>query len=296
MLCPDEHVDAHGGQPCLCPCPSGDHEGWSSLPAGQSLLVTGSARLDTFRQSGESLAGRRIRHLKAIFPGGDPRRYMPGHLLSRRDLRTGVHALWARFTFDLSSLPPTQLLQPSSGHVLEGVWFGLKVFEEHREQEPEVLSLLAKKKDDPFFDERSPMTYWEEMAEMPIMTTAVWWGIFTLGNMLNLTEIERGRSEGGRDKGEDQLPCGSSWDSSTTRAESSCRGCPRSCSRGGGLTGTSRQTKTWTVRTTISWTLRAGHPLHPRKGTVEEGEGVASHPGTRRDAVPLRQGTRTRSE
>ncbi len=27
-------------------------------PAGQQLLVTGSARMDTFRQSGESLAGR----------------------------------------------------------------------------------------------------------------------------------------------------------------------------------------------------------------------------------------------
>ncbi len=38
-------------------------KGWlkgvvDSLPAGQALLVTGSARMETFRQSGESLAGR----------------------------------------------------------------------------------------------------------------------------------------------------------------------------------------------------------------------------------------------
>ena len=31
---------------------------YDTRPAGQSILITGSARLDTFRQSGESLAGR----------------------------------------------------------------------------------------------------------------------------------------------------------------------------------------------------------------------------------------------
>jgi predicted AAA+ superfamily ATPase len=31
---------------------------YDTRPAGQSILITGSARLDTFRQTGESLAGR----------------------------------------------------------------------------------------------------------------------------------------------------------------------------------------------------------------------------------------------
>jgi hypothetical protein len=35
---------------------------YDTRPAGQSILVTGSARLDTFRQSGESLAGRYFRY------------------------------------------------------------------------------------------------------------------------------------------------------------------------------------------------------------------------------------------
>jgi uncharacterized protein len=34
---------------------------FDTKPASQALLVTGSARLDTFRQSGESLAGRYFR-------------------------------------------------------------------------------------------------------------------------------------------------------------------------------------------------------------------------------------------
>ena len=36
---------------------------FDSRMAGQSILVTGSARLETFRQSGESLAGRYL-HLR----------------------------------------------------------------------------------------------------------------------------------------------------------------------------------------------------------------------------------------
>ena len=35
---------------------------YDTRPAGQSILITGSARLDAFRQSGESLAGRYFRH------------------------------------------------------------------------------------------------------------------------------------------------------------------------------------------------------------------------------------------
>lgn len=35
---------------------------WDTRPAGQRFLITGSARLDTERQSGESMAGRFVRH------------------------------------------------------------------------------------------------------------------------------------------------------------------------------------------------------------------------------------------
>jgi putative CocE/NonD family hydrolase len=147
-------------------------------------------------------AGRRPRHLKAIFPGvihADTYRdiFFQGGIFEQEFM-----LFWARFTLGLSFLPPTQLYRPRSGHVLEDVRSGLKALEEHREQEPEVLSWLAKTTDGPFFDERSPMTYWGEMAEMPIMTTAGWWGIFTRGSMLNYTEIVREKrrweSEGGR--------------------------------------------------------------------------------------------------
>ena len=39
---------------------------WDTSPAGQTVLVTGSARLETFRQSGDSLAGRYFHH--RLFP------------------------------------------------------------------------------------------------------------------------------------------------------------------------------------------------------------------------------------
>lgn len=146
-------------------------------------------------------AGRKPRHLKAIFPGvihADTYRdiFFQGGIFEQEFM-----GFWARFTLDLSFLPPTQLLTPRRGHVLEDVLSGLKALEEHREQEPEVLSWLAKTKDAPFFDERSPMTYWEEMAEMPIMTTAAWWDIFTRGSMLNYTEITREKKSWEREGG-----------------------------------------------------------------------------------------------
>ncbi len=147
-------------------------------------------------------AGRKPRHLKAIFPGvihADTYRdiFFQGGIFEQEFM-----LFWARFTLDLSyRLPPTQLLTPRPGHWLEDVLSGLKALEEHREQEPEVLSWLARTTDGPFFDERSPMTYWEEMAEMPIMTTAGWWGIFTRGSMLNYTEITREKKRWEREGG-----------------------------------------------------------------------------------------------
>jgi putative CocE/NonD family hydrolase len=146
-------------------------------------------------------AGRRPRHLKAIFPGvihADTYRdiFFQGGIFEQEFM-----LFWARFTLDLSFLPPTQLLRPRRGNVLEDVLSGLKALKEHREQEPEVLSWLAKTTDSPFFDERSPMTYWQQMAEMPIMTTAGWWGIFTRGSMLNYTEITREQKRWEREGG-----------------------------------------------------------------------------------------------
>lgn len=53
---------------------------YDTKPAGQSILITGSARLDTFRQTGESLAGRyfpyrlhplSVRELKDAMPSGE---------------------------------------------------------------------------------------------------------------------------------------------------------------------------------------------------------------------------------
>jgi predicted AAA+ superfamily ATPase len=51
LLVLDEIHKMHGWKPFL-------KEAVDTRPAGQSILVTGSARLDTFRQSGESLADR----------------------------------------------------------------------------------------------------------------------------------------------------------------------------------------------------------------------------------------------
>jgi len=146
-------------------------------------------------------AGRRPEHLKAIFPGvihADTYRdiFFQGGIFEQEFM-----LFWARFTLDLSFLPPTQLLTPRRDHILEDILSGLKALEEHREQEPEVLSWLAKTTDSPFFDERSPMTYWQEMAEMPILTTAGWWGIFTRGSMLNYTEITREKKRWEREGG-----------------------------------------------------------------------------------------------
>jgi hypothetical protein len=146
-------------------------------------------------------AGRKPKHLKAIFPG-------VSHADTYRDIffQAGIFEqqfmlFWARFTLSLSFLPPTQLFRPRRDHVLEDFLSGLKALEEHREQEPEVLSWLTQTTDSPFFDERSPMSHWDDLAEMPILATGGWWGIFTRGTLLNYTEIaeekQRLEREGG---------------------------------------------------------------------------------------------------
>ncbi len=137
-------------------------------------------------------AGRKPQHLKAVFPGvadADTYRdiFFQGGIFEQEFM-----LFWARFTLDLSyRLPPTQLIHPRRDHLLEDVLSGLKALKEHRAQEPEVLSWLARTTDSPFFDERSPMSDWEELAGIPILTTAAWWGIFTRGSLLNYTGIAR---------------------------------------------------------------------------------------------------------
>jgi hypothetical protein len=148
-------------------------------------------------------AGRRPEHLKAILPG-------VVHADTYRDIffQGGIFEqefmlFWARSTLDLSfKLPPTQLARPRRDHVLEDVLSGLKALKEHKEQEAEVLSWLSRTTDSPFFDERSPMSCWQEAAGIPILTTAGWWDIFTRGSMLNFAGItqekRRIEREGGR--------------------------------------------------------------------------------------------------
>ena len=134
-------------------------------------------------------AGQGPEHLKAIFPvvgNADAYRdiFCQGGILEQEFM-----LFWARFTLDLSLMWPTQLSRPRQGHFLEDVQSGLKALEEHREQEQEVLSWLTRTLDSPFWDERSPMTYWGKIAEIPILTTAGWWDIFTRGSLLNYTGI-----------------------------------------------------------------------------------------------------------
>jgi putative CocE/NonD family hydrolase len=134
-------------------------------------------------------AGQRPKHLKAIFPGkamADAYRdiFFQGGIFDQEFMLS-----WARLTVDLSLMPPTQLLEPRRDYLLDDIISGLKALREHKDQAAEVFSWLGRTTDGPFFDERSPMTYWKDLAEIPIFTTAGWWGIFTRGSMLNYTEI-----------------------------------------------------------------------------------------------------------
>ena len=242
-------------------------------------------------------AGRRPRHLKAIFPGvihADTYRdiFFQGGIFEQEFM-----LFWARFTLDLSyRLPPTQLLTPRPDHWLEDVLSGLKALEEHREQEPEVLSWLAKTTDGPFFDERSPMTYWQEMAEMPIMTTAGWWGIFTRGSMLNYTEITREKkrweSEGGT-AGPMRIIVGPWYHTSGAFME----GLPSELLH--------RRWFDWHLKADEDPDYRNYDILDPSAPVIlyvlgreqwRTGEGVAPLPCTLRDALPLREETGARPE
>ena len=134
-------------------------------------------------------AGRTPKHLKAVFPGmanADAYRdtFFQGGILDQEFM-----FFWARFTVDMSLLPPPQLTAPRRGHREEDLQSGRKALEQHQQQESVVLSWIENTTDGPFYDERSLMTYWDGLAGTPILATGGWWGIFTRGTLLNHTEI-----------------------------------------------------------------------------------------------------------
>ena len=123
------------------------------------------------------VAARNPRHLEAIFPGvamADAYRdiFYQGGIFDQEFILT-----WAAATMGLSLLPGTQLFKdPVSA---------LVALFEHALAVPEVLSLLEMTTDQPFFRERSPMTYWADLKDVPVFATAGWLDIFTRGTLLN---------------------------------------------------------------------------------------------------------------
>ncbi len=123
------------------------------------------------------VAGCKPRHLEAIFPGvamADAYRdiFCQGGILNQEFILT-----WAAGTIGLSLLPGTQLFKdPLSA---------LVAFLEHALAVPEVLSLLELTTDQAFFRERSPMTYWADLKDLPVLASAGWLDIFTRGSLLN---------------------------------------------------------------------------------------------------------------
>ncbi len=139
-------------------------------------------------------AGQQPEHLKAIFPVvslADAYRdiFFQGGIFEQEFILA-----WARGTINMSLLPPTQLYSPRLDdlqHFFDDLDSGVKALKEHKQQEPIIISWLARSTDELFFDERSPMTYWEELAEIPIFATGGWWDIFTRGSLLNYTGITK---------------------------------------------------------------------------------------------------------
>lgn len=56
---------------------------FDTRPDHLKILVTGSARLETFRQTGDSLAGRFFRHRLLPFSPAEVKEVMPGYTLER---------------------------------------------------------------------------------------------------------------------------------------------------------------------------------------------------------------------
>lgn len=134
------------------------------------------------------VAGCKPRHLEAIFPGvamADAYRdiFCQGGIFNQEFILT-----WAAGTMGLSLLPGTQLFKdPLSA---------LVAFIEHALAVPEVLSLLELTTDQSFFRERSPMTYWTDLVDLPVLATAGWLDIFTRGSLLNHVGLTETASAG----------------------------------------------------------------------------------------------------
>ena len=187
---------------------SGSSEGtWEALSAGEAEAIAwvidhwipaqpwsngkvGMPGSSYMGMTGLLAAGQAPEHLRAVLPAAvmaDAYRdvFFQGGIFDQLFIY-----FWGRFTVDMSLRPPTQLLSPRADHRLEDMISGLRALEQHREHEPVVLSWITQSRDGPFFDERSPMHYWDEIARTPVLMAAGWWGIFTRGSLLNYTGLQ----------------------------------------------------------------------------------------------------------
>ena len=128
-------------------------------------------------------AGRAPEHLKVIYPSksaADVYRdiFFQGGIFDQEFI-----GIWAMGTIALSLLPGTQLCDD-----LESA---LRALSDHMNQAPEIISWMDQTTDRPFFAERSPMTYWDEIARFPVLAQGGWFDIFTRGSLLNHTFTAR---------------------------------------------------------------------------------------------------------
>jgi len=196
-------------------------------------------------------AGRNPEHLKAIFP-----QMVTGDIYRDIFLQGGIYNqqfiyFLGRLAIELSLLLPTQLLFPREGHLFEDIESGRKALEEHHAQEEVVMSWFLKTVDSAFFDERTPMSYWDGIAKYPTLITAGWWDLFTRGSMLNFTYLAERKEHLSREgiyTGPLKIIVGPWY-----HANGALGGeLPTEFSRTGGLTGISRLQMIPTIATTIS--------------------------------------------
>ena len=124
-------------------------------------------------------AGRAPEHLKVLYPSmtaADVYRdiFFQGGIFDQEFI-----GIWAIGTIALSLVPGTQLFQD-----LESA---IRALNDHVKQAPEIVSWMDQTTDRPFFEERSPMTYWEDIARFPVLAEGGWFDIFTRGSLLNHT-------------------------------------------------------------------------------------------------------------
>ena len=129
-------------------------------------------------------AARKPTHLKAIFPGvsmADAYRdvFYQGGIFNQEFI-----LFWALATVGLSIVPGTELL--------DDPYSALKALAEHIAQIPELFTWLRMTRDQPFFDERSPMFFWDSLTDLPVLATGGWFCIFTRGTLLNHQNLTQG--------------------------------------------------------------------------------------------------------